>query len=318
MVGGILKKTFSEGSVDHVIYMDCIVNQRFFFFFIFIVVWPQCNRKWWSCLPSSEGSLFWNRFQFRCIFKDNNSRVRRTRASFRGTKWIKKTTKKNIRCPSPLSVACRSLFVFRHETLGTLTLCENENNKHHRSDFRPAVTLTWVFLFVVHPILLIVVHGTNVLYSIKPKVYFDKKIKSNQILFLGSHLISYVCSTEYVLKRLVPIPASQNQHNIFNSFNYTGRYTKTHTHTHTHTANHSDHSELVANSTRIIYADSAWHAASVITIHIHTVCTVCFVSNTFSGWLYAELVFVSESRFFTYQDSEHLQSHCWAVCNNCR
>ena len=52
---------------------------------IFLPIWPskQHNRKWQSSLPSSEGSSFWNRFQFGCAFEDNKSRIRGTRASFR-------------------------------------------------------------------------------------------------------------------------------------------------------------------------------------------------------------------------------------------
>ena len=53
---------------------------------IFPPIWmsKQCNRKWQSSLPLSEGSLFWNWFQFGCVFQDGDGRVRGMRPSFCG------------------------------------------------------------------------------------------------------------------------------------------------------------------------------------------------------------------------------------------
>ena len=44
----------------------------------------QRSRKWQSSLPPLEGSLFWNQFQFGCVFQENDSRVHGTRPLFRG------------------------------------------------------------------------------------------------------------------------------------------------------------------------------------------------------------------------------------------
>ena len=41
--GGNFLETFLEGSVDHIIYRDYLVNQRFFF--LFTLVWPVCSCK---------------------------------------------------------------------------------------------------------------------------------------------------------------------------------------------------------------------------------------------------------------------------------
>ena len=43
----------------------------------------QTQQELTSSLPSSEGSSFWNQFQIGCVFQDNKSRIRGTRASFR-------------------------------------------------------------------------------------------------------------------------------------------------------------------------------------------------------------------------------------------
>ena len=57
---------------------------------IFKPIWmaKQRNRKWQSSLPSSEGSSFWKRFQFGCVFEENKSRVCRMRASFHGMECV--------------------------------------------------------------------------------------------------------------------------------------------------------------------------------------------------------------------------------------
>ena len=66
---------------------------------VFSPIWTskQRNRKWKSSLLSSEGSSFWNQFQFGCVFRDNKSRVCETRASFCGMECVVPSKERNRR-----------------------------------------------------------------------------------------------------------------------------------------------------------------------------------------------------------------------------
>ena len=103
---------------------------------IFLPIWTskQYNRKWWSAFPSSEGSLFWNRFQFCCVFQENESRVHGTRdfipwaawAQLQGMRALSRGTEcvKSYLCVNERSEVGQSfLCVSEDKTQGNSSLC---------------------------------------------------------------------------------------------------------------------------------------------------------------------------------------------------